>query len=89
MNILKRMPSFHSFCESFGILFVFIFKFIAVKGHGLKQSLQKNTRSLKFQLTMNLKNPKVLSEITSKNCCLTQNDLYPRGLNSCCDQRIK
>jgi hypothetical protein len=45
------MPSFHLFCESFVILFVYIFKFIAVKRHGLKQSLQKHTRFLKFQDT--------------------------------------
>jgi hypothetical protein len=51
MNILKRMLSFHSFCESFGTLFVFIFKFIAVKRRGLKQSLQKYTRFLEFQQT--------------------------------------
>jgi len=61
MNILKRTPSFRSFCESFGILFVFILKFIAVKRHGLKQSLQKRKRFLKFQQTRNFKNPWVLS----------------------------
>jgi len=44
MNILKRMPSFYSFCESFGVLFVFIFKFIAVKRHGLSE-VYKSTRA--------------------------------------------
>jgi len=79
MNILKRMTSFHSFCESFGILFVFIFKFKGVKRHGLKQSLKKHTRFLKFQRTRNFKNPWVLSEITRKNCHQTQNDLIPEA----------
>jgi len=60
MNIMKRMSSFHSFGESFGILFVFIFKFMTVKCHGVKQSIQKHTRFLKFQQTRNFKNPWVL-----------------------------